>query len=313
MVPLSGTGLMRWPIVALEFVGEGPLNLLILGHLVPAEGPIVLPCDSLVAPLVMAGRARESKFTRYLHQAFMELDIVKSLYHRLYASQEYGVGNPVTDRLSRGGEGEALEILQHLRHRPVAHAQTQTAVDFLADADAFYSSLTEEQLALERAVMAELANERAAARAARDLRRAAGRRPARRGPNAMRLAAIAAMANAGAATGATSSFGQELASATERGAPFSSSSMGDGPPPWLRPGSPTWSELVADDQDALHQVAAYQAMIDDYEAHEHYLHGEWWWDDTGELDTQQLLADIENDHPPAAAQNSGPAAMASAS
>ena len=229
IIPLKGTGLMRWPIVALEFAGEGPLNLLILGHLVPPEGPIILPCDSFVAPLVMAGRARDSKFMCYLHEQFMALEVVQRLYHRLYASQEFGVGNPITDRLSRGTEIEALEIMQHLRHRPHKHAATRAAIEYLENADAYFSSLTAEQMAIEQAVLAELARERAAARAARDLRRARGRRPARRTGNPTRLAAIAAVLSAATATALPQTGAAGQVQAKRCAAPFSSSKMGDGP------------------------------------------------------------------------------------
>ena len=93
----------RWPIVALEFAGQGPLNLLAFGEsLLDVDGFVVLPGDSLVAPRVLSGGARRSPLLRHMHELFMELPIFQKLEHKLVCSQEYGVGNPLTDAGSRG-------------------------------------------------------------------------------------------------------------------------------------------------------------------------------------------------------------------
>ena len=54
---------LELPIVALEFFGQGPLNLLCFGEHLLGAGEIVLLGDSLVkpTPTVLASRARGSR------------------------------------------------------------------------------------------------------------------------------------------------------------------------------------------------------------------------------------------------------------
>ena len=84
--PLAGTGYLELPIVALEFFGEGALGLLAFGDLLQDAVEIVLPCDSLVAPTVLASRARGSRLLQHMHKRFLELPIVGQLLDRLSAS-----------------------------------------------------------------------------------------------------------------------------------------------------------------------------------------------------------------------------------
>ena len=163
---ILGTRLMRWPIVALEFLGEGPLNLLALGQFVGAADVIVLPCDSLVAPTGLASRFK-SKIMVYLDMKLRELPVFQQLLPRLVVSHEYGVGNPISDRGSRGGLREMLEIMQMLKLRPQEVPLPPEAVKFVDGAADFFDSLSAEEREIELALLAEARKARLAARAVR--------------------------------------------------------------------------------------------------------------------------------------------------
>jgi hypothetical protein len=138
--PLAGTGYLALPIVALEFFGCA-LGLIAFDDLLQDAVEIVLPCDSLVAPTVLASRARGSLLLQHMHKKFLELPVVKRLLDQLSASHEYGVGNPITDMFSRGRAGEAAQVMRHLGLEPTERRVPQAAVDYLDDALAFHRSL----------------------------------------------------------------------------------------------------------------------------------------------------------------------------
>ena len=147
--PLAGTEYLKLPIVALEFAGEGPLNLLCFGPSLLNSSVIALPCDSLVAPLVFASRARTSKLLMYMHSEFLKLPIVQELYPRLVVSQEYGVGNPVTDHDSRGRHNEAEELLRHMQLTPCWTALPSEAYAYMDRVMAYFHTLPQSERALE--------------------------------------------------------------------------------------------------------------------------------------------------------------------
>lgn len=136
----------RWPIVALEFMGEGPLPLLSFGGELEAvtEGGaawVVLPCDSLVAPRVMTGAARRSPLLRFMHELLMKLPIFKKLERYLVCSHEFGVGNPLTDAGSRGKDSVMQEVARSLGLRPREVEPPQTALEYMETVDRYLDEL----------------------------------------------------------------------------------------------------------------------------------------------------------------------------
>ena len=126
----------RWPIIALECAGEGPLNLLTFGEdLAEVAGYIVLPCDSLVAPRVMTSGARRSPLLRYMHRKFIELPIFKKLEKKLVCSHEYGVGNKLTDSVSRGQMGVAREVARSMGFELEMTQLPKAAIEYMMDVD----------------------------------------------------------------------------------------------------------------------------------------------------------------------------------
>ena len=161
---LNNTTYAAWPIVALEFAGEGPLNLATFGSLLEHAHEIVLPSDSLVAPLTMASRARQSRLLQYMHERYLQMPSVRKLWGRLSCSHEYGVGNPICDRGSRGSENEMLEIMHQLNLKPHKLSIPQEGIDYMNDVDAFFRKLTDEDRSREYRVLTQLKTERSTAR-----------------------------------------------------------------------------------------------------------------------------------------------------
>jgi len=229
VVDLTGTRHLKLPIIALEFAGEGPLNLSTFEERIGGDGVVVLPCDSLIAPLIMASSARRSKLMVYLHELFMAMPVVLRLWSRLVVSHEFGVGNPICDRGSRGNKGEMLEIMAQLRLKPNEHKAHPDGVEFLDKASDFLESLSAEDRAMEMEVLAAMAQERDAARRLREQKASVAL--SRRSPRVGKAGVLVAAA---ALTQTTSALGAEVAERMSHqvGSAFSSCSLGDGAPPF---------------------------------------------------------------------------------
>ena len=132
-------------IVALEFFGQGPLNLLCFREHMLGAGEIVLQGDSLVAPTVLASRARGSRLLAYMYEKFLKLAITIKLLSRLSVSHEFGVGNPIDDMLSHGRIAKALEVMRNLPLDPVSVAVPEAATAYIDDILASWCSLTWEE------------------------------------------------------------------------------------------------------------------------------------------------------------------------
>lgn len=150
LLSLNGTGYLTLPIVALEFAGEGPLNLICFGHMLQSASVIVIPGDSLVVPTVLASRARGSRLLAFMHDRFLKLPVVVALYSKLVAAHEYGVGNPITDADSRGKHQVAEEIMAHMRLRaqPIK-AVPPEGISYMDEVLAFFRTLPASERALE--------------------------------------------------------------------------------------------------------------------------------------------------------------------
>ena len=149
-VSLLGSGWLRMPIVALEFLGQAPLGLMAFGHLVPTTASALgLPGDSLVVPTVIASRVRNSRLLAFMHAQWLALPVVQRLLPILYMSHEYGVGNPICDLGSRGSQQLMLSVMRHLHLDPQAVAVPPEFIEFGDAALAFYDSLDAEQRAVE--------------------------------------------------------------------------------------------------------------------------------------------------------------------
>ena len=165
---LAGTGWGVLPIVALEFGGQGPLGLLTFDSLVPADGLVVLPGDSLVVPTVMASRARGSRLLVFMHQQFLGLEVVQRRLPQLHCAHEYGlgVGMGACDCGSRGRKGVLEEVLRHQRLVPHECAVPAAFTAFMDAAVSFFHSLAAEDRARDVAVLDALAVKRGSLRAA---------------------------------------------------------------------------------------------------------------------------------------------------
>ena len=133
------------PIVALEFAAQAVLNLMVFGHLLVGAELISMPGDSLVAPTVLASKARGSPLLVWMHMYFLEMPETKQLFDSLVCSQEFGVSNIVTDAGSRGKEGVLHAVSTHLGWKLTVMDVPERGVAFLDEAARVYASYTPQE------------------------------------------------------------------------------------------------------------------------------------------------------------------------
>ena len=148
-LPLLGTRYAQWPIVALEFAGQGPFGLITFAADLAGAVGIAIPGDSLVVPTILASAVRESRLMRFMHDEMLELLEVKAVLNRCYCSHEYGVGNPICDMGSRGRDDELREVMRHLRLAPVQRDVPAAFLAYMERVADFFDALSTEQRELE--------------------------------------------------------------------------------------------------------------------------------------------------------------------
>ena len=133
------------PIVALEFAAQAVLNLMVFGHLLVGAELISMPGDSLVAPTVLASKARGSPLLVWMHMYFLGMPETKQLFDSLVCSQEFGVSNIVTDAGSRGKECVLHAVSAHLGWKLSVMDVPERGVAFLDEAARLYAAYTPQE------------------------------------------------------------------------------------------------------------------------------------------------------------------------